>query len=141
MKRTSKPAQPAKPSGASYAYKPFSIGAFIKNKLEEKRITPVQFAQMLGVTRSNVYRLFERKWMSVQQLLRISEILGENLLLQYHPNVKPQPHPLQAENAQLKTENELLKQQAVQNQNLEEENKILKAKLEVLEKVMMAKQL
>ena len=117
---------------ANHAYKPLYIGLVIKETLAGQGITPVQFAEKIGVNKRNIHRLLRAKWLSMPKLLKYSEVLNRNLLLEYHPNIEPQPNPLLAENEALKKELATLK-------NYEQENMILKAKLEVLEKVMMGR--
>jgi cell shape-determining protein MreC len=74
--------------------------------------------------------------MSIKMLLNVSEALDENLLLQFHPNVAPLPNPLKEQNEQLKAENAALKESLAQFQLLAEENKALKAQLDILREVM-----
>ncbi|MES2619784.1 MAG: helix-turn-helix domain-containing protein [Bacteroidota bacterium] len=130
---------PAMKSERSYSYKPLLIGAVIKTLCEQKHITPAELAKRVGVNKGNIYRLFTTRTMALPMLFKMSEALDENLLLHYHPNVKPLPNPLQAECEQLKAENEQLKQSVLQLQTLTDENKILKAQLDVLREVMKAK--
>ena len=130
---------PALKSDKRYSYKPHLIGSVIKTICEQKHITPSELARRVGVDKGNIYRLFTTRTMAMPMLFKMSEALDENLLLHYHPNVKPLPNPLQAENEQLKTENEKLKQSLLQLQAVADENKTLKAQLEVLREVMKAK--
>ena len=112
-----------------YSYKPHLIGAVIKTLAKEKHITPSELAKRVGVDKGNVYRLFKARYMAIPMLFKMSEALGENLLFQYHPNLKPLPNPLELENAQLK-------EQLLRLNDLSEENKVLKAQLDVLREVM-----
>ncbi len=77
--------------------------------------------------------------MPLPKLMKISELLQENLLLHYHPNVPPLPNPLLAElnavKAQLKEQMEL----RTKMQQTAEENIRLKAQLEILERIMAKK--
>ena len=82
-------------SGANYAYKPLLIGAVIKSKAEEKKLKPKDVAAYLGIKTRQVYRIYKMKYVDMPMLFKCSEMLQENLLLEYHPNVKPLPNPLQ----------------------------------------------
>ena len=123
----------------SYAYKPLNIGTVIKNISEKKRITPIQLEKRLGLANRNVYRFFKSKQMSLPMMLKMSEALEENLLSYYHPNVKPAADALKDENALLRAENEQLKAQLLQLNELQKQNIVLQAKLEVLSEVMKTK--
>ena len=122
-----------------YSYKPFSIGPLIKHIVKEKRINRHQLAERLNIEKNSVYKIFNLKHPDILYLMRLSEALDENLLLEYHPNVKPKPNPLEAENLQLKTENTQLKAQVTALQNATEENKLLKAQLDVLKEMIKGK--
>lgn len=123
----------------SYAYKPAGIGGVIKKISEEKHITPVELEKRMGIIHRNIYRIFKSKTMSMKMLFTASEALEENLLLHFHPNVKPLPNPLQAELDQLKAENENLKAQLNELKPLADENKVLKGQLDILREVMKGK--
>ena len=51
------------------------IGQEIKNKLHEKNISIVSFARQLSCTRTNVYKILDKKSIDTDLLLRISIIL------------------------------------------------------------------
>jgi len=123
----------------SYASKPFSIGAVIKRISEEKHITPIELEKRMGLIHQNIYRLFKAKTLSMKQFFAVSEALEENLLLLFHPNVKPLPNPLQAELDQLKAENEILKAQLNEAKRILLDNTVLKGQLDVLKEVMKGK--
>ncbi len=59
------------------------IGLEIKNKLSEKGITVVSFARQLSYTRTNIYKIFEKKSIDTDLLLRISSILDYNFFNLY----------------------------------------------------------
>jgi predicted transcriptional regulator len=50
------------------------IGALIRKKLKEKN-TVVWFSKQLNCSRTNVYKIFERKSLDTTELMRISKIL------------------------------------------------------------------
>lgn len=123
----------------SFAYKPFSIGTEIKRIAQEKNISPIELEKRIGLTHRNIYRIFKAKHMAIPMMFRMSEALGVNLLLEYHPNVPPVADPLKEENARLTKENTELKRQISELKQLVDENIALKAKLEVLLEVMKGK--
>lgn len=51
------------------------IGEEIKKRIKEKGITIVWFSSQLSCTRANVYKIFEKKSLDTDLLLRISVIL------------------------------------------------------------------
>ena len=51
------------------------IGSLIRQKVDEKGITIVRFADQLACTRANVYKIFSKKSIDTDTLLRISMIL------------------------------------------------------------------
>ena len=59
------------------------IGSIIRDKIKEKGITIKDFAKALHCNRSNVYSIFERKYIDFQLLKTISEILEHDLLTEY----------------------------------------------------------
>jgi hypothetical protein len=121
---------------ANHAYKPLKIGPVIKQICEEKHITPMELERRMKLEHRNVYRLFNSKQMAMPMLFKVSEALGVNLLLEYHPTVPPVPNPLKAENAELKQENAELKQQLNEMNALRDEVKVLKGQLHILQEVM-----
>lgn len=123
----------------SSGFKRFQIGPYIKEVAISKHITPRELANRTGIDKHNIYRIFKAKQMAVKNLLKFSEALEENLLEKYYPDVPGKEHPLQAEVIHLRSENANLKKQLAVLQNASEENKILKAQLEVLREVVRAK--
>lgn len=75
----------------------------IKNKAEEKKLKPKDVAGYLGIKPRQVYRIYKMKHVDMPMLFQCSEMLHENLLLEYRPNVKPLPNPLQEENDRLRS--------------------------------------
>jgi len=69
--------------------KDLHIGSLIKSVVVEKKIEVVAFADALCCDRSNIYSIFERKTIDTDKLIRISEILGHNFLLEYFEEEKP----------------------------------------------------
>ncbi len=122
-----------------YSFSPLSIGAVIKSIVTEKRISNRDLAPALNTSMGNINRLYKARTMTLRKLLKVSELLQENLLLRYHPNVPPVENPLKAENEALKKEVAELKEQLKRKEELERENTVLNAKVEVLEKVLSAK--
>jgi len=115
------------------------IGPVIKRIAEEKNILPSELERRLGMSDRNIYRLFRAKTLSMKQFFAVSEALEENLLLHFHPNVKPLPNPLEAVLDELKAENETLKAQLKELSPLASENIVLKGQLDVLKEVMKGK--
>lgn len=56
------------------------IGHLIKEVFDEKGISVTEFARRINCARPNVYSIFERYDIGVEQLLDISEALGHNFL-------------------------------------------------------------
>ncbi len=112
------------PGAVNYAYKPHLIGAVIKEIIERKALDPQQVADQMGITLRSLVRWYERKYLFVEQMYDISEVLQENLFLEYHPNVPPPPDPseeIKKDNVLLKTEVERLT-----NENGIKQNRITK---------------
>ncbi len=73
------------------------IGAVIETIMTAKNISKETIATLMGVTVRCVEKWLDSRFLPIQRMLKLSEVLGENLLLHYHPNVKPLPNPLQQE--------------------------------------------
>ena len=56
------------------------IGHLIKEVFDEKGISVTEFARRINCARPNVYSIFERYDISVEQLIDISEALDHNFL-------------------------------------------------------------
>jgi predicted transcriptional regulator len=59
------------------------IGSLIKRKLEERKINITDFAKAIHCSRSNVYSIFDRKNINMDQLGLISQVLGCDFLSLY----------------------------------------------------------
>lgn len=60
------------------------IGNLIRQTLKERGYTVVWFAAQLAYTRVNVYKIFEKKSLDTDLLMRISVILGTNFFKPYY---------------------------------------------------------
>jgi hypothetical protein len=121
-----------------YSYKPYKIGAVIKQIMAEKQLDKKVIAQQLGITLRAFELWYDREYLPMEEMLQLSELIDYNLVHEYHPNVKPLPNPLQAQLDEardqlreldiLKRETAMLK---TKNNRLEGENDIM---LRLLEK-------
>lgn len=59
------------------------IGNLIRQTLKERGYTVVWFAAQLAYTRVNVYKIFEKKSLDTDLLMRISVILDTNFFKAY----------------------------------------------------------
>lgn len=59
------------------------IGPIIKARLKEKRITVVSFAEQLGSSRTNVYKIFNKHSIDTDDLFKISKILNVDFFKYY----------------------------------------------------------
>ena len=121
-----------KQTGENFGYKPFKIGPLLEQKAEQKNLNSKQIAALLPCDYRNVYKIFQQTMLSLPKLLRWSEILDENLLLLYSPNVKPLPNPLQAELDKQKAYVKDLEARLANYEKLLMENKSLKDQVKVL---------
>ena len=60
-----------------------SIGTLIREELRAQRKTAVWLADELGCNRSNIYKIFNRRSIDSELLLRISNALGRNFFQPY----------------------------------------------------------
>jgi hypothetical protein len=60
--------------------KEFHIGKMIQEELGRQGRTVVWLAKEIYCEKSNVYKLFKRKSIDFEQLLKISEVLNHNFL-------------------------------------------------------------
>lgn len=56
------------------------IGSMIQYELKRQGKTPTWLASEIYCEKSNIYKLFKRKSIDLDQLLRISEVLQHNFL-------------------------------------------------------------
>lgn len=61
----------------------FTIGQRIKEILTEKGVTQTSFADKIGMSRRNLERFFERKDISIKQLIDASKILDHDFVSEY----------------------------------------------------------
>ena len=61
---------------SSQCQKSLHYGHEVRAKLEERGMTPTEFAKRIGCCRSNVYNIFNREAMDTGLLNRISDVLG-----------------------------------------------------------------
>lgn len=121
-KLNSKQEEIAKATGENYAYKPMKIGPLIKQIVEERGFNEKYLAPKLDRYWRTIYRWYERTYLNIAEMMKASEVLGVNLFLLYHPNVKPLPDPTEP----LRKEIEALKKE---NEELRNENGILKNRI------------
>lgn len=72
----------------------FVIGEKIRQKVEERGVTQKAFANAIGMTSRNLERFFERKDISINQLVKASEFLNFDfvtLFLKNHSSGKKLP--------------------------------------------------
>ena len=59
------------------------IGHLIKTELRKQGRTITWLASQLGYSRQNMYKLFERRWIYTDLLLKISDIMGRDFFKFY----------------------------------------------------------
>ena len=64
------------------------IGPIIKQKLKERKKTIVWLAENLSCSRTNVYKIFNKRSVDTADLLRISDILDFDLFELYSKELK-----------------------------------------------------
>lgn len=64
-----------------FQMKDFHIGMMIQEELSRQGRTVVWLAKEIYCEKSNVYKLFKRKSIDFEQLLKISEVLNHNFLI------------------------------------------------------------
>ncbi|MDO5316847.1 MAG: XRE family transcriptional regulator [bacterium] len=64
-----------------FQMKDFHIGMMIQEELGRQGRTVVWLAKEIYCEKSNVYKLFKRKSIDFEQLLKISEVLNHNFLI------------------------------------------------------------
>lgn len=118
---------------STYAYEPPLMGAVLKQKAEALNLKPRAIAPLLNKEYRSIYKIYKRRRLRIPELFKWSEILGENLLLLIHPNIKPLPNPLQEEFDKLKALVKYLEGVEVERDQLKTRCIKLEAKIEVLE--------
>ena len=56
----------------------FHLGHLIREELDRQNLTVVWFAEAINSDRSNCYDIFERKFINLELLERISKVLKRN---------------------------------------------------------------
>ncbi|MDR3365393.1 MAG: helix-turn-helix domain-containing protein [Prevotellaceae bacterium] len=82
------------------------IGEVIRQKVKERGISVVDFANAIHCTRSHVYTIYSRKNMDVEQLMLISKALGYDLISEIYlsrPALKKYLVLLEVDELQLRT--------------------------------------
>ncbi len=64
--------------------KDIHIGSIIRRKLEESQLTIAEFAKRINKTRPTAYDIFNRKSIDIDLLIKISEVLEYNFLLEVY---------------------------------------------------------
>jgi hypothetical protein len=64
------------------------IGLLIRQKLKERRRTIVWLAEKLSCSRTNVYKIFDKRSIDTDYLLRISDILDYDFFELYSEELK-----------------------------------------------------
>lgn len=64
------------------------IGLMIKAKLKEKKQSVVWFAGQLGCSRTNIYKIFGKKSIDTEELMKISIILNFDFFRVYSDKLK-----------------------------------------------------
>jgi transcriptional regulator with XRE-family HTH domain len=59
------------------------IGKIIKDTLKSKNIDVADFASKINYTRGNAYKIFNKKSIDTDLLIKISKVLDENLFFHY----------------------------------------------------------
>lgn len=64
------------------------LGSLVKQKMKERNISISEFAEAIHCDRTNIYSIFKRKSMDIQQIMQISEALNYDFLQYYHQEIK-----------------------------------------------------
>ena len=64
-------------------YKDIHIGSRIQTVMKEQGRNVTWFAKQICFERSNVYKMFKRKSIDTDLLIKISEVLGHDFLSEY----------------------------------------------------------
>ncbi len=68
--------------------KMLEIGTLIRQKLKERKRTIVWLAENLSCSRTNVYKIFDKRSIDTDYLLRISDILDYDFFQLYSDELK-----------------------------------------------------
>ena len=126
-------------STPNYAYKPKKIGAIIKTLMVVNYKSKKELAAFTKVTVRVVGDWFHFDFISIPRMLQLSEFFGENLLLRYHPNVKPLPNPLQEELDKVKGYVKHLEGVELKYEKVLMENKSLRDQIDLLKEMLLEK--
>lgn len=74
------------------------IGHIIKQELRRQGRTITWLATQLGYSRQNMYKLFERKWIYTDLLLKISDIMGYDFFKCYSEYIEGKEYILRLTN-------------------------------------------
>ena len=121
------------PASAGYLRKPAAIGPLIEQLVKEKNLSRIYLAQVFNCSRRNIKKIYKQRKLSMDALLKWSEVLQVNLLLLYNPNVLPETNPLQEELDKAKGEIERLLISNKQIPELEKEIIAWEAKCDLLD--------
>src|ERR1700740_3600380 len=59
------------------------IGKVIKDALKSKKMDVTEFSKKINYTRGNAYKIFNKKSIDTDLLIKISRVLGENLFFNF----------------------------------------------------------
>lgn len=65
------------------------IGSLIKEKVEERGLSISDFARLLHYERTNIYKIFKRRSIDVDLLIRISQVLAYDFLREVYLKSTP----------------------------------------------------
>lgn len=68
------------------------IGLLIRQKLKERKRTIVWLAEKLSCSRTNVYKIFDKRSIDTDYLIRISDILDYDFFALYSEELKKRKH-------------------------------------------------
>lgn len=72
-----------------FKMKDIHVGKMIHDELKRQGRTVNWFAGQIYCEKSNIYKLFNRKSIDLEQLMKISEVLGHNFLRDCFDEKKP----------------------------------------------------
>ena len=124
-----KTAQP----GINYASKPRLIGSIIEAIVKQKGLDEKEIAAKVKTTPDNFKRWYKRRILTIEQLMDLSEALGENLISLYIPNLPPPPDPCAALQRQIEALKQEMKMMGEDAAKAKVEIIRLEAKIELLQ--------